>query len=252
MRVVVIGAGLAGLSAACHLTGRGYQVTVVEAADVPGGRNGRLCRDGFTFDTGPTVLTMRDLVTDSLRAVDADIDDLLPMRRLDPAYRARFADGSTIRVRYGREPMRDEIAETCGSVDAAAFDGFVDWLQCLYVAEMPHFIDRNFDSPLDLLSRPGAAARLVRLGGFGRLGPAIRRRFRDERLHRLFSFQAGVHRLHGQHRGRLVPRRGHARPAGGHGHGRGEGRRGAPLRRVGDRDPAPPRGRRGGGCPAGR
>ena len=41
--------------------------------------------------------------------------------------------------------MRDEIARTCGSVDAAAFDDFVDWLRRLYLLEMPHFIDRNFD-----------------------------------------------------------------------------------------------------------
>ncbi|MDN5772056.1 MAG: phytoene desaturase family protein, partial [Microlunatus sp.] len=190
MKVVVIGAGLAGLAAACHLTGRGYEVTVVETEPIPGGRNGQLVRDGFTFDTGPTVLTMRDLVVDALRAVDADIDELLPMRRLDPAYRARYADGSTIHVRYGRDAMRAEIADVCGSVDAAAFDGFVDWLQELYVAEMPNFIDRNFNSPLDLLSRPGVAAKLVRLGGFGRLGAAIRKRFGDDRLHRLFSFQA--------------------------------------------------------------
>ena len=66
----------------------------------------------------------------------------------------------------------------------------MDWLQDLYVAEMPNFIDRNFDSPLDLLRDPAVAAKLVRLGGFGRLGNAIQRRFRDERLHRMFSFQA--------------------------------------------------------------
>ena len=113
-KVVVIGAGLAGLAAACHLTGRGYEVTVVERADIPGGRSGQLIRDGFTFDLGPTVLTMRNLVADALAAVDADIDSALPMRRLDPAYRARFADGSTIHVRHGREAMRAEIAETCG------------------------------------------------------------------------------------------------------------------------------------------
>ncbi|GAA2111807.1 phytoene desaturase family protein [Microlunatus panaciterrae] len=189
-RVIVVGAGLAGLAAACHLSGRGYQVTVVEREDIPGGRNGQLVRDGFTFDTGPTVLTMRDLVADALRAVDTDIDDVLPMRRLDPAYRARFADGSTIHVRYGHEAMRDEISRTCGSVDAAAFDEFVAWLRKLYVLEMPHFIDRNYDSPLDLLSSPRVAADLVRLGAFGRLGAAVRRRFRDPRLHRLFSFQA--------------------------------------------------------------
>jgi phytoene desaturase len=187
--VVVIGAGLAGLSAACYLTGRGYSVIVVERAEVPGGRAGVLTRDGFTFNTGPTVLTMPDLIADVLRAVDADLDQL-PMRRLDPAYRACFADGSTIFVRSGREAMRDEIDRTCGSVDAAAFDGFVDWLQRLYAVEMPHFIDRNYDSPLGLLSSPRALAELLRLNAFGRLGAAVRRRFRDPRLHRLFSFQA--------------------------------------------------------------
>ena len=187
--VVVVGAGLAGLSAACYLTGRGYSVTVVEREEVPGGRAGVLARNGFTFDTGPTVLTMPDLIADALRAVDADLD-VLPMRRLDPAYRACFADGSTIFVRAGREAMRDEIDKTCGSVDAAAFDGFVDWLQRLYAVEMPHFIDRNYDSPLGLLASPRALAQLLRLNAFGRLGTAVRRRFQDPRLHRLFSFQA--------------------------------------------------------------
>ncbi|HSU37699.1 MAG TPA: phytoene desaturase family protein [Propionibacteriaceae bacterium] len=187
--VVVIGAGLAGLSAACYLTGRGHQVTVVEREEVPGGRAGVLARDGFTFDTGPTVLTMPDLIADALRAVDADLS-LLPMTRLDPAYRACFADGSTIFVRHGREAMREEIDRTCGSLDAAAFDDFVDWLQKLYQVEMPHFIDRNYDSPLGLASAPAAVARLLRLNAFGRLGDAVRKRFRDPRLHRLFSFQA--------------------------------------------------------------
>jgi len=189
-RVVVIGAGLAGLSAACRLVGRGYDVTIVDRADGPGGRSGQLTLDGFTFDTGPTVLTMRDLVADALRAVGTEIDAVLPMRRLDPAYRARFADGSTIHVRAGRDAMRQEIADTCGSVDAAAFDDFVDWLRKLYLIEMPTFIDRNFDSPLGLLSSPTSAAKLLRLGAFGRLGAAVRKRFRDPRLHKLFSFQA--------------------------------------------------------------
>ena len=192
--VVVIGAGLAGLSAACYLTGRGYDVTVVERDELPGGRAGILHQDGFTFDTGPTVLTMPDLIADAVRAASRDpsanLHELLPMRRLDPAYRACFADGSTINVRSGREAMREEIAQTCGSVDAAAFDSFVDWLRQLYLVEMPNFIDRNYDSPLGLLSSPRAVAQLVRLGAFGRLGAAVRRRFADPRLHRLFSFQA--------------------------------------------------------------
>ncbi len=87
------------------------------------------------------------------------------MKRLDPAYRANFADGSTIHVRYGHEAMREEIAQTCGSLDAAAFDDFVDWLRKLYQVEMPNFIDHNFDSPLGLLHSPTAAAQAVAASG---------------------------------------------------------------------------------------
>ena len=53
--VVVVGAGLAGLAAACHLVGRGHRVTVFEGQDRPGGRAGALTQDGFIFDTGPVV-----------------------------------------------------------------------------------------------------------------------------------------------------------------------------------------------------
>ena len=110
-RVVVIGAGLAGLATACHLSRSGHEVVVVEAEHAPGGRAGRIDRDGYTFDTGPTVLTMRGLLDDVVSAAGGDLDALLPMRMLDPAYRAKFADGSEILVRHGHEAMREEEAE---------------------------------------------------------------------------------------------------------------------------------------------
>lgn len=188
--VAVIGAGLAGLAAACHLRADGHDVVIVDKQPHPGGRGSRLEQDGFTFDTGPTVLTMIDLIDEALARIGTGVHEELELTLLDPAYRARFADGSTIFVRHGHEAMRSEIAETCGRKDASAFDDFVVWLRQLYEVEMPHFIDANFDTPLDLLRNPRAAARLTRLGGFRRLGPVIRERFDDPRLHRLFSFQA--------------------------------------------------------------
>lgn len=169
--VLVIGAGLAGLSAACHLRGRGHQVTVVERGSGPGGRAGRSTHGGFTFDTGPTVMTMPGLLDDALQAVGTSVADLVPMRVLDPAYRARFHDGSEIRVRHGHEAMREEIRRTCGDRDAVAFDRFVAWLRELYAVEMPHYIDRNFNSPLDL-ARPWAPRRpCCGSGGCGGSGP---------------------------------------------------------------------------------
>ncbi len=186
----MIGAGLAGLSAASQLVADGHRVSIFERGAEPGGRNGTLAADGFTFDTGPTVFTMPHLLDRAFARLGRDRAAELPMTRLDPAYRAVYRDGSQLLVRAG---LADQVAEirTRGLArDAAAYPGFVDWLEQLYDAEMPHFIERNFDSVLDLLASPGAAAKLVRLGGFGSLEKAVSSRFADSRLVRLFTFQA--------------------------------------------------------------
>jgi phytoene desaturase len=188
--VVVVGAGLSGLSAAMHCAGAGHRVTLLEAQDVPGGRNGTLSQDGFRFDTGPVVFTMVNLLEQAFAAVGARVSDYVTMTQLDPAYHAFFADGSRLLVRPGHEKMRDEIRRECGSKDAVAFDSFVLWLKRLNDVELPNFIDANFDSPLGLLRSPAAGIELLRLRAFGRLGPEIARRFDDDRLRRVFSFQA--------------------------------------------------------------
>ena len=90
----MVGAGLAGLSAALHLAGRGRKVTVVERAQHPGGRVGRLDIDGYRLDTGPTVLTMPDIIDDAFAAVGESLSDRLDLMPVEPAYRASFADGS--------------------------------------------------------------------------------------------------------------------------------------------------------------
>lgn len=191
--VVVVGAGLAGLATALHLLGAGRRVTVLERAERAGGRVGRLELDGYRVDTGPTVLTMPDLVAEVLAAVGDRLADRLDLVRLDPAYRAQFADGSTIDVHTDADAMEAEVRATAGPAEAAGYRRLRAWLTKLYRTEMGRFIGGNFDSPLDLVSSRGAVrdlARLAALGGFGRLGPQVGRFVHDERLQRIFSFQA--------------------------------------------------------------
>ena len=108
-RVVVVGAGLAGLSAALHLAGRGREVTVVERESWPGGRAGRLDIDGYQLDTGPTVLTMPDIIDDAFAAVGENRSARLDLMTVDPAYRAQFADGSSLDVHSDADLMADTI-----------------------------------------------------------------------------------------------------------------------------------------------
>ncbi|MCA1224495.1 phytoene desaturase family protein [Saccharopolyspora sp. 6M] len=186
--VVVVGAGLAGLACALHLAGAGRSVTVVEREPLPGGRAGLLELDGYRVDTGPTVLTMPDLVDEALAAVGSSLAERLELIPLHPAYRARFADGSALDVHTDGAAMEQEVRRFAGPAEAAGYRRLRHWLTEVHRAEMGRFIDANFDSPLDLVGPE--LGRLAALGGFGRLGPAIGSFLRDERLRRVFSFQA--------------------------------------------------------------
>jgi phytoene desaturase len=190
MKVIVVGAGLGGLSAAAYLSRSGNQVTVVERDPIPGGRAGLIAEQGFRLDNGPAVLTMPDLFDDVFAAAGANRPDFMTIKPVDPMYRAVYGDGSTLRVRHGREAMTEEIRSFANAQEAEAFGRFCDWLEKLYQAEMSTFIDANFDSLFDLVKPWRAALSLVRLGGFGRLGPKVATFFKDERLQRIFSFQA--------------------------------------------------------------
>ena len=186
--VVVIGAGLGGLSAALRLCGAGRKVTVLERGPGPGGRAGRLEVGGYRFDTGPTVLTMPELIADALACVGESLADWLDLIPLPAAYRARFADGSVIDVFTDADAMAEEIARTCGGRDVDGYRRFVAFLHRLYALERDSFIDRNLDSPLNLVSP--AAVRLLALGGLRRLAPKVGQFLADDRLRRIFSFQA--------------------------------------------------------------
>ncbi|MFB6953986.1 phytoene desaturase [Streptomyces niveus] len=187
-RVVVVGAGLAGLSAALHLLGAGRAVTVVERGTRPGGRAGRVEHGGYRIDTGPTVLTMPDLVDEAFAAVGDTLADRLDLVPLHPAYRARFADGSALDVHTGADAMAAEVERFAGAREAYGYRRLRHWLEKLYAVQMRRFIDANFDSPLGLLHPD--LVRLAALGGFGRLDARIGSFISDERLRRVFTFQA--------------------------------------------------------------
>src|ERR1700739_2378318 len=186
--IIVVGAGLAGLSAALHLAGRGRRVTVVEREAVPGGRVGRIDTRGYALDTGPTVLQMPDIIDDTFAAVGENRTDRLDLAPVEPAYHAAFADGSSLDVHSDAGRMAAAVEAFAGPDQAAGYLRLREWLTRLYRVEFDGFIAANFDSPLSLLTPQ--LARLAAIGGFRRWDRVVKKFISDERLRRVFTFQS--------------------------------------------------------------
>jgi phytoene desaturase len=131
---------------------------------------------------------MPDLIADCFDALGEDMADWLDLVPVAPLYRSFHPDGSRIDVHADPEAMAAELRRTCGPAEAAGFERYVAFVTRLYRYEMRDFIDRNIDSPADLLT-PNLA-RIAAIGGFRRLAPKVARYLRDERTQKLFSFQA--------------------------------------------------------------
>ncbi|GAA4746898.1 phytoene desaturase family protein [Gordonia alkaliphila] len=193
--VVVIGAGLSGLAAAARLRGRGCAVTVVEAADTPGGLVRTETLDGHRFDTGATILTMPELIVDPLTELGltpAEVLDRLALRPVDPGYVMNYADGSALALPHHAADIPDAVAEAFGPRAARGTDDLLRWLRQVYDAEFDVFIDRNYGGLRDLTGPETrrAATELVKLRTLGGLTGAVARFVDDERVQRAFTFQA--------------------------------------------------------------
>jgi phytoene desaturase len=108
-KIVVVGAGPGGLTAAMILARHGYEVEVFEKQPVVGGRNASLELGGYTFDLGPTFLMMTYILEDVFALAGRDLASCLEMRSLDPLYRLVFGDGTPFFPTRDRAAMVEQI-----------------------------------------------------------------------------------------------------------------------------------------------
>src|SRR5918998_6865968 len=132
MRVAVIGAGLGGLAVALRLQGAGHDVVVLEQRAAAGGRASRLRDAGFTWDTGPSLITMPWVLEETFAAGGLDLRREVALRRLDPLYRIRWA-GEERHFDFADSPERlEEEGARFSAGDARRVRGFLDALRPIY------------------------------------------------------------------------------------------------------------------------
>jgi phytoene desaturase len=112
---VIIGGGIGGLSAAIRLSAGGWRVTLLEQNGALGGKMGEIRADGFRWDTGPSVITMRHVFEDLFAAAGRRMDDYLSLLPVDPLTRYVYPDGTTLDIRR-------DLAETIAQIERIADD----------------------------------------------------------------------------------------------------------------------------------
>ena len=187
MKAVVIGAGLGGLAAALRLQGQGWDVTVLEQRAAPGGRASRLRGDGFTWDTGPSLITMPWVLEQAFAAGGLDLHSEVTLRRLDPMYRIRWA-GEERTFDFCDSParLREEVARF-SEADARRVDGFLDALRPIYEQGILAAGRRAFE---DVRSFAALVPAMARLGAITPLHRFVARHFSHPRVREAFSFHS--------------------------------------------------------------
>jgi phytoene desaturase len=184
---LVIGAGIGGIATAARLAKNGFQVTVIEKNDKPGGRCNQIVRDGHRFDTGPTLFLMPEVWKETYEALGENLEDHLQLKRIDPTYKIHFDDGLHIELTSNIGEMQSQLEK----VEKTAFSGFLQYItegNKHYKISLEKFVGRNFYNIFQYFS-PANLPLLFQLKALVKHYTNVSKYFKDERLKAAFTFQ---------------------------------------------------------------
>ncbi|MEM0986652.1 MAG: phytoene desaturase family protein [Pseudomonadota bacterium] len=183
-KAVIIGSGFGGLAAAVRLIAKGYSVEVLERLENAGGRASVFRQDGFTFDAGPTVITVPQLFNDLWTLLGERFEDYIDLRPIDPFYNIRFNDGRMFFYNGDAEAMERQVAAISpGDLEGyRAFMRHSDRLRAIVFDQLGHV---PFTYLSDLLK---VTPDLIRHGGLRPVYSVVSGFVKDERIRQICCF----------------------------------------------------------------
>lgn len=186
-RVVVVGAGLGGLSAALSLAAGGYDVHVLEKNGHAGGKLNLLRTQGFSFDLGPSILTLPQYFERLFQCHGRRMSDFVKLRSVSPHWRNFFEDGTQIDL----FPSAAETAKRNPALtgqDAEDLTRFMDYSRRLYDRAVPGYFDRGLDTLWQMVRFYGIPATLRDFDLFSCMNDGVCRHVRNRYLRDILNF----------------------------------------------------------------
>jgi diapolycopene oxygenase len=188
---IVIGGGLAGLAAATELAGRGVRVTLVERNQHLGGKMNVLAEKGFTFDMGPTILTIPNVLRGIIQRTGRTVSDYIDLVRLDPQWRCMYEDGTVIDLLEKPEAMAAAMDKQFPGTGAGrGWVDFVEYSRRMFRLSGKVFFFKDLGGVMDLMrvppsSEPGLLKEVFAMRMHSTVGATIEKHIREPHLRQL-------------------------------------------------------------------
>jgi phytoene desaturase len=186
-KVMIIGAGTAGLASAIRLQTLGYDVSIFEKNDRVGGRMFQLVDRGFKFDYGPTITMLPDEYRDVFTFSGVNPEDYIPMTPLDPLYTLYFQDDTSIEISSHLPKLMKQL-EIFGEEDQQGYLNYLEDVYERYIRARNVFLNKSYRKPLDFFNFRNAYHGL-RLRTLNNAYDSISKFVKSEKLRQALAFQ---------------------------------------------------------------
>lgn len=186
-KVIVIGAGVAGLASACRLQSQGYDVVIYEKHHQVGGKMNQIKEKGYTFDVGPTILMMKDLYKEIFEFCGKNPDDYIQMTKLDPMLHLYFSKDKSMKFTTDLEQLIASL-ESISKEDTQGYLEFLAEIYKRYNIALDAFITKSFRKPTDFYN-PKTLIEALKLKTFSDAYTEIGKFVKDEDLKKSLAFQ---------------------------------------------------------------
>lgn len=185
-RIVVIGAGFSGLAASCYLAKAGFEVTLVEKNETPGGRARVFMQDGFVFDMGPSWYWMPDIFESFFAYFGKSAGDYYRLTRLDPSYQIFFGENDLLEVPADMQAL-ESMFEDLEPGSTPHLRAFLREAEYKYKTGMGVFVRKPSHSIWEFVDRR-VLASFFRLDMFSSVAQHVRKRFKNPKLQQMLEF----------------------------------------------------------------
>lgn len=186
-KVLVVGGGLGGISSAASLAAEGYEVELFEKNSHLGGKLNQKNQDGFTFDLGPSILTLPSIFSKLFEWAGKDMEDYVEIEKLEPQWRSFFPDGGTIDLHADLDEMESKN-DHITSKDKKEISKYLDYCKHLYETVEKGYFKEGVDTRWELFREYGLVSILKDFDYFSTMNEGVERYISDENLQDMFNF----------------------------------------------------------------